>query len=139
MNIQIIKHQFLAFRNGIISDTLRKAGSPFEIIFGLQLPQLKDIAKEIGKDRALGLELWADSKVREARILALLILPPDSISLDDALRMASDIRSREEADLLPFLLLRHTPHIPALLSSISKVPSPDPLQEYLFTTLSRFL
>ena len=35
-----IKHQFMAFRNGIVADALRKAGYDYKVIFGLQLPQL---------------------------------------------------------------------------------------------------
>lgn len=107
MTINQIKHEFLAFRNGIVADTLRKAGYPFSIIFGLQLPQLKEIAAQIGKDKELGLKLWQDENVRESRILALLVLPPEEVSFDEAIYLALTIRSREEADLLPFLLLRH--------------------------------
>lgn len=144
----------MAFRNGIISDTLRKAGSPFEIIFGLQLPQLKAIAAEAGKDSNLGHELWADKKIRESRILALMLLHPEDISFDEALDMTCDIRTREEADLLPFLLLRNTPHIPSIIShlqsmTMSQTPavngiaeksSTDPnLRSYIIEALSRFV
>lgn len=118
------------------------------MIFGLQLPQIKEIAKAIGKDYDLGNLLWADRKVRESRILALLLLPPERISLQDAKVLAADIRTREEADLLPFLLLRFTPHIPELLTSLqsdsdTEMPSQwedsAPLRRYLIETLSRFL
>ena len=33
--MQIVKRHFFAMRNGIIADTLRRAGSPYHIIFGL--------------------------------------------------------------------------------------------------------
>ena len=39
-SIKQIKHNFMAYRNGIVSDTLRKAGMPYNIIFGTQLPQI---------------------------------------------------------------------------------------------------
>ena len=43
--IRQIKSDFFSLRNGEIADTLRKAGSPYKIIFGLQMPQLEQIAK----------------------------------------------------------------------------------------------
>ena len=54
-NIKEIKHSFLAFRNGIVSDTLRKAGMPYGIIFGLQLPQLAEIARRYDKSVGKGI------------------------------------------------------------------------------------
>ena len=43
--MQIIKRRFFAMRNGIIADTLRKAGLDYRMIFGLNLPQITDIAR----------------------------------------------------------------------------------------------
>lgn len=159
MDIKSIKHEFMAFRNGIIADTLRKAGSPFEIIFGLQLPQMKQIASQARKDRQLAEQLWADRKVRESRILALMLIPPEDVSFEEALSMTCDLRTREEADLLPFLLLRNTPHIPEIITILQSESSitlsregnnvtenskgenpvnPD-LLPYIIEALSRFL
>ena len=45
--IQLIKRRFFAMRNGIVADTIRKAGFDYRMIFGLNLPQLKDIAAEL--------------------------------------------------------------------------------------------
>lgn len=66
MTIKEIRQQFYTFRNGIIADTLRKAGDPHRIIFGLNLPQITDIARLIGLDASLARELWADTSCREA-------------------------------------------------------------------------
>ena len=43
-DMQTVKRAFFAMRNGVIADTLRRAGSPFKIIFGLNLPQISEIA-----------------------------------------------------------------------------------------------
>ena len=32
-DIRQIKHLFMTYRNGIVSDTLRKAGQPYAVIF----------------------------------------------------------------------------------------------------------
>ena len=47
MTIQEIKKEFFTFRNGFLADTLRKAGMPYAVIFGLNVPQLGDIARRV--------------------------------------------------------------------------------------------
>jgi 3-methyladenine DNA glycosylase AlkD len=41
-------------------------------IFGVSMPELRKLAKKIGKDHSLALRLW-DTKIHEARILASLV------------------------------------------------------------------
>lgn len=114
MDIKEIKHLFLAYRNGIIADTLRQAGYPQPIIFGLQLPQLGEIARQVLADPAteretLARELWADHKVRESRLLACWLFDPVTLTSEEAEALAADVRTLEEADILVFRLLRHYP------------------------------
>ena len=85
MQIKDIKHQFLAYRNGIIADTLRKAGYPHPIIFGLQIPQLGEIAQMVLSDHntdrnALAHQLWADKTVRESPLLACWLFDPTNLT-----------------------------------------------------------
>lgn len=119
-----IKHQFMVFRNGIIADTLRNAGMPYNIIFGLQLPQLARIAQTISPDPELAQELWNDSKVRESRLLACYVFPKDFITEAKALELAESVQTVEEADILCFRLLRYLPFaekiVPVLISSGSR-------------------
>lgn len=120
------RQRMYAFRNGIVADTLRRAGLPHEVIFGLNLPQITAIAKDIRKEteagaaargeagaeevsavgaHELGLRLWADEKCREARLLALRLLDPAMTDSEMAARMAGSVRSREEADVMRLWLL----------------------------------
>ncbi len=132
----------MTYRNGIIADSLRKAGMPYKVIFGLQLPQLKGIASELKESLnveelvGLGEQLHADKDVRESRLLAMAIYPPDRLSIDKAREWIADLQTREEADLLPFLLLRRTPFIPALIED-SGHPD-DNLGCYAREALERF-
>lgn len=142
-HLRKIKQLFLTYRNGIVSESLRKAGMPYKIIFGLQLPQIRKIANEISSEidndrqrHELANSLWADKDVRESRILALAIFPPAFISVDDAYLMATSLLTREETDLFPFLLLRHTPFIPEVLS---RIEVSDNSESYLREALSRYL
>lgn len=82
MDLQSIKKDFFVFRNGIVADTLRKAGMPHKVIFGLQIPQIAAIAKDLTPSSELAEALWNDSEVRESRILATYLFPVDEMSLE---------------------------------------------------------
>ena len=113
-----IKHQFMVFRNGIVADTLRNAGMPYHIIFGLQLPQLSQIARTITPSMALAQELWEDKNVRESRLLACYLFPKEEVSQELALELAHSVQTPEEADILCFRLLRYLPFADALATEL---------------------
>lgn len=106
--MQQIKRRFFAMRNGIIADTLRRAGSPFKIIFGLNLPQISDIANEFGQDKALSETIWANNTTRESLLLAPMLMPHDEITESEASKWIEESPSTEIIDNLCHHLLRHT-------------------------------
>lgn len=118
--LQSVKRYFFAMRNGIIADTLRKGGSPFHYIFGLNLPQLVDAAGMFGKDRELAEKLWANNTTRESMLLAPMLMPYDSFSEEDARKWMSEVPAPEVADILCHRLLRHLPFAGQLASDFSK-------------------
>lgn len=122
-HIKEIKHSFMAFRNGIVSDTLRKAGMPYNIIFGLQLPQIAEIARNIDKNLELADALWQDSGVRESRLLACYLYPLAEVNEDKAYELASSVQTIEEADILSFRLLRNLAFADALANRLSSEDS----------------
>lgn len=132
--LKAIKHDFMAYRNGIVADTLRKAGDPHPIIFGLQLPQIASIASGLPKDAALAKTLWDDRNVRESRLLACRIYPPMELDLEKAMDMIKDIRSREEADILTFYLLRHTGLMSEILDNLSKESEELEVERFVWIT-----
>lgn len=119
------KHLFMTFRNGIVADTLRNAGMPYKIIFGLQLPQISNTAQNLREKftpeetAALASALWEDRNVRESRLLACYLFPADALSIEDARRLAEDVQTNEEADILCFRLLRRLPFAGSLAESLS--------------------
>ena len=135
--MKMVKHLFMTYRNGIVADTLRKAGLPFGVIFGLQLPQLSGIARDIPHDIHTARMLWADQNVRESRLLACWIFPADELSEQEAYSMACGVLSREEADILAFRLLRHLSFAPVLVSRL--ISHPDTLPRYAGQALLRNL
>lgn len=137
--IAAIKRDFMAYRNGIVADTLRKAGMPYSLIFGLQLPQLSAIARSNGMpDRELARGLWQDRNVRESRLLACWLFDAEKTDIEQALELARDIRTREEGDILAFRLLRRLPFAEDLARQLGAEPE-DSLPYYCATALRRNL
>lgn len=127
----------MTYRNGIISDTLRKAGMPYEIIFGLQLPQLAGIARDIEPSMDLAMQLWDDKKVRESRLLACHLFPADKMTESMVLELAGSVQTKEEADIMCFRLLRRLPFAETL--SLKLTASEDALVSYCGEALRRNL
>ena len=136
--IKQIKHQFMVYRNGIVADTLRDAEMPYHVIFGLQLPQLAQIARSVAPSLSLANDLWADDKVRESRLLACYLFPKESITLEQALALARSVQTVEEADIICFRLLRYLPFAEQLVAEIP-VGTDNPSVKYCATALRRNL
>lgn len=137
-----IRKEFFTLRNGITADTLRKGGLEQKYIFGLLLPQIKDIAERhrpSGREEAaeLARELWSDRECREARLLACHLMPASAISKEEALDWASGIATREEADIMAFRLTRHLPFASEMAERMEK--SDDALQQYAASAIRRFI
>lgn len=113
-----IKHKFFTYRNGAMADSLRRYGMPHKVIFGLNVPQIADIARGIDASEDLADKLWADSEVRESRLLACYLFSPEQTSFKKALRLAMEVRTQEEADMLTFRLLKRLPFSKELLTEL---------------------
>ncbi len=108
--MQTVKRRFFAMRNGVIADTLRRAGSPFKVIFGLNLPQIVDIARDTGVSPVLAEQLWANDTTRESMLLAPMLADAGNFSIEDAKRWIASIPATEIADVLCLRLLRRRPY-----------------------------
>lgn len=107
-------------RNGIVADALRKGGMPHKVIFGLNVPQLSEIATSVISDReVLAEQLWADREVRESRLLACWLFDPTVMPEQRVRMLIDEVRTREEADILAFRTLRRLPYARALLESLT--------------------
>lgn len=127
----------MAYRNGIIADTLRQAGWPHKVIFGLNLPQLTAIARTFTvPDNELGKQLWSDREVRESRLLAPFTFDP-MMPIEETTTICNDLRTREEADLLAFRWLRH--HAEASRIADHFAAEQNELFKYLAVAIRRFI
>lgn len=109
LNFQAIKKEFFIYKNGIITESLRRLYPQGVVIYGLMVPQIAEIARKYTKNLDLGKKLWNDANCRESRLLALYILPADKIDKEFAKNLINEVRSNEEADLLAFKILRLLP------------------------------
>ncbi len=124
--IKEIRREFFAFRNGIVADTLRKAGDPHVMVMGCLLTDLTDIARRtreaIGDDDealiALARALWEDDKSRECRLTAPMLYPAPLMTHDTALQWCAAVETAEVADNLCHKLLRHRPDADTLFRQL---------------------
>jgi 3-methyladenine DNA glycosylase AlkD len=79
-----------------------------ENTLGVSIPRLRAMAKEIGRDHALALELWA-SGIHEARILAGLVDDPAMVAAAQLERWVGDFDSWDVCDGVCGNLFDRTP------------------------------
>ena len=126
-----IRKEFYRFRNGIVSDAIKKLYPEGTLIFGLTIPQFQEVSKSYEKNLELARRLWQDKKTRESRILALYLFPIECIDKEEAKQMILDVQSSEEADLLAFKVLRYLPFARSFYQElVQKYPSFNKLSQY---------
>ncbi len=64
---------------------------------GVPVPELRKLAKGIGKSVKTARELWITGK-HEAMILSTMIFPPEKLTLEEAEKMVGDIKSWDTCD-----------------------------------------
>lgn len=126
--IQEIKRRFFAMRNGIVADTMRKGGLGYKMVFGLNLPQIVEIAQALEPSRELAEQLWADSRTRESMLLATMIYPREELTRARAVGMLRESPTTEVTDILCHRLLRHEPY--ALDIAMEAASSTDDMERY---------
>ncbi|MDE6823941.1 MAG: hypothetical protein K2J27_04335 [Duncaniella sp.] len=126
--IQEIKRRFFAMRNGIVADTIRKGGLHYKMVFGLNLPQIVEIAGGLTPSRELAEQLWSDTRTRESLLLAPMVYPRDEMTRTRASEMLRESPATEVTDILCHRLLRHLPC--AMDVAVDAATSPDEMERY---------
>lgn len=126
--IQMVKRRLFAMRNGVVADSLRRAGCPYRIIFGVNVPQLGEIAAEFGQSVELAESLWADEAMRESFVLATMLYPAYQLTIEHARALADRARWSEDADMLCFKLFKRTAFAPQLAAELTSTA--DRLHRY---------
>ena len=124
-----LKRRLYAMRNGVVADAIRKAGAPYRIIFGLNLPQITEIAADFrdgGPEFAR--TVWADNHTRECLLIAPMLMPADAMDEATARQWILQSPCSEVSDILCHRLLKHLPYARTLAQEFSA--SQEPLERY---------
>ena len=106
--MQKVKRAFFTMRNGALADNMRRQGANYRIIFGVNLPQLIEIAKVTPHDASLAQSLWDNKTTRESLLIAPMIYPIEQFSIEIARQWIAEVPTAEVADILCHRLLRRT-------------------------------
>lgn len=126
--MQRLKRRLYAMRNGVVADSLRRAGCPRRLIFGVNLPQLNEIAAEFGPSEELAEALRNDTALRESVLLAPMLFPIEKLDRDMARKLCEGVKWAEEADILCFKLLRKADFAAEMAMELCE--KDEPLQRY---------
>lgn len=108
-----IKQRFRLVMNGPASQSMREKGLNYKVNWGVPLPELRRMAKDYGHNYALAIELWKED-IRECKVLATLIMPPERMSEDLVDVWMEQNHSQEMAELLAMNLLQYLSFAPVL-------------------------
>ena len=106
--VRDIKRRLRAAMDGVLSRTMRETGVDYRVNFGVETFRLVDMAAELPHSVRLSTALYADD-IRELRLLAFLVVPPDEVDEDLALHYVEGLRYVEEAQTLVLHLLADRP------------------------------
>ena len=104
-----IKTAFRSYMNGVMAQSLREKGLRYKLIFGIELPRLKEIASGYGKNHDLAQALWKED-VRECRILAGYLQPADTFFPEIADIWLEQMHDTEIIDFTCMNLFRRLPY-----------------------------
>lgn len=108
-----IKQSFRLVMNGEAAHSMRQKGLEYKLNWGVSVAQLRQMANEYGKDYDLAVELWKEN-IRECKILATLIMPPDKFLPELADLWMEQTPSQEIAEQAAFNLYQHLSFAPLL-------------------------
>ena len=108
-----IKQSFRLRMNGVAAQSMREKGTEYKINWGINLIELKQMAKEYGKDYDLAIQLWKED-IRECKILATLIMPAEKMLPEIVDLWMEQTRSQEIAEMAAFNLYQHLEYAPVL-------------------------
>ena len=109
--IKEIKQSFRLMMDGSVAQSMRDKGVGYHLNWGVTLPRLREKADEIGKNYDLAIALWKEN-VRECKILATMIMPPDVILpevVDIWMEQTETVEIAEQASMNLYQYLPYAP------------------------------
>ena len=109
--VKEIKRSFRLIMDGAVAQSMRNKGLDYSLNWGATIPRLREKADEIGQDYDLAIALWKEN-VRECKILATMIMPPDKILPEVVDIWMEQVPNQEIAEQAAFNLFQNLPYAP---------------------------
>lgn len=109
--VKEIKQSFRQMMDGAVAKSMRDKGVDYKLNWGATLPRLQAKAEEIGRNYDLAIALFKEN-VRECKILATMIMPPDKVLPEVIDIWMEQITSQEIAEQAAFNLFQYLPYAP---------------------------
>ena len=117
--IKEIKQSFRQMMDGSIAQSMRDKGLNYHLNWGATLPRLRAKADELANSQELtansqydlAIALWKEN-VRECKILATMLMPPESMLPEVCDIWMEQVPSQEIAEQVAFNLWQHLPYAP---------------------------
>lgn len=137
--MQRVKRRFFAMRNGDLAAQMVSHGARYKINFGLNLPQISEIARDFlpggreyeeitaGAEHGAGhafdsadfaRRLRDNVTTRESMLIAPMLFPVEMLAFEEALEWAKSVPTPEIADVLCLKLLRRSDEAAAVVKRL---------------------
>jgi len=121
-----VKRSFRQRMNGITAQSMREKGTQYKLNWGVPLPELKEMAAQMGRDYELAQLMWKED-IRECRILATMTMPAEEMGYDVAEIWTTQLATQEMAEIAAFNLFSKIPEAPRLAYRL--IAAGDTLQQ----------
>ncbi len=111
--IKELKRSFRLVMNGPASQSMREKGLDYRLNWGVPVIQLKQMAKELGKDYDLAIALWKED-IRECKILATLVMPAEKMPQEVAEIWMEQTHTQEMAEMQALNVYQHVSYAPMI-------------------------
>lgn len=104
--VKQIKRSFRLFMNGVAAQSMREKGLDYKINWGISQIELRRMASQYDKNTELAEALWREN-IRECKILATLLMPTETMTIEMAEEWARGIDSVELAEITALNLFQY--------------------------------
>lgn len=104
--VKQIKRSFRLFMNGVAAQSMREKGLDYKINWGISQIELRRMASQYDKNTELAEALWIEN-IRECKILATLLMPTETMSIEMAEEWARGIYSVELAEIVALNMFQY--------------------------------
>lgn len=119
-----LRNNFRLYMDGEVAQQQRDLGLDYGINFGITTTHLKQISQTLPKDSSLADLMWSKD-VREMKLLALLIFPPEEMTDEHLLQLCRECTTREVAEQLVMSQLRIRKSMDTLVLKVFELGLPD--------------